>query len=114
MTIRKTISLIAAVAATLGLATSGHAAGRGHQSSGNHHARSANSSRLDDGKSLLPQSKISEQQAIAAAQAAASGALNEVDLEHKDGKLVWNVDVGNKDVKVDATDGKVVSVDQDD
>jgi uncharacterized membrane protein YkoI len=67
------------------------------------------SSRLDDGKDLLSQAKVSETQAIAAAQSAASGSLNEVDLEHFDGRLVYNVDVGNTDVKVDATTGKVVS-----
>src|SRR4051794_9268484 len=51
-------------------------------------------SRLDDGKDLLSQASITEQQAITAAQSAASGPLNEVDLEHYDGKLVFNVDVG--------------------
>jgi uncharacterized membrane protein YkoI len=66
-------------------------------------------SRLDDGKDLSSQAKISETQAIAAAQSAASGSLNEVDLEHFDGRLVYNVDVGNTDVKVDATTGKVLS-----
>jgi uncharacterized membrane protein YkoI len=71
-------------------------------------------SRLDDGKNLLPQAKITEQQAIQAAQTAASGALNEVDLEHYGGRLVWNVDVGAKDVKVDASTGQVVAVDADD
>jgi uncharacterized membrane protein YkoI len=71
-------------------------------------------SRLDDGKDLLPQAKISEQQAIAAAQTAATGALNEVDLEQLDGTLVFNVDVGSNDVKVDATSGRVVRVDRDD
>ena len=59
-------------------------------------------SRLDDGKDLLPQAKISEGQAIAAAQTAASGALNEVDLEHVGGRLVFNVDVG--DAVVPASD----------
>jgi uncharacterized membrane protein YkoI len=79
-----------------------------------HHARTSGASRLDDGKDLLPQAKISEQQAIAAARSAASGALDEVDLEHAAGKLVFNVDVGSKDVKVDASSGKIISVDQDD
>jgi len=51
---------------------------------------------------------------IAAAQGAASGALNEVDLEHRAGRLVYNVDVGAKDVKVDASSGQVVAVDGDD
>jgi uncharacterized membrane protein YkoI len=71
-------------------------------------------SRLDDGRDLLSQAKITEQQAIAAAQTAASGGLNEVDLEHAGGRLVFNVDVGSADVKVDAATGKVVRVDHDD
>jgi uncharacterized membrane protein YkoI len=74
----------------------------------------AGPSRMDDGKDLLSQAKITENEAIAAAQAKASGALNEVDLEHRDGKLVFNVDVGTSDVKVDATTGDVVSTDRDD
>jgi uncharacterized membrane protein YkoI len=76
--------------------------------------RASGGSRLDDGKQLVPQAKISVQQAITAAQGAASGGLNEVDLEHYDGKLVYNVDVGAGDVKVDATSGDVLHVAQDD
>ena len=71
-------------------------------------------SRLDDGRDFLPQSKITEQQAIGAARTAASGGLNEVDLEHYSGHLVWNVDVGSHDVKVDADSGKVVANSKDD
>jgi uncharacterized membrane protein YkoI len=71
-------------------------------------------SRMDDGQDLLPQAKITEAQAIQAARTAASGDLNEVDLEHLDGKLVFNVDVGKHDVKVDASTGDVVRVDADD
>ncbi len=71
-------------------------------------------SRLDDGKQLLGQAKVTEQQAIAAAQDAAKGDLNEVDLEKYAGKLVWTVDVGSSDVKVDAASGTVVDVSQDD
>lgn len=89
--------------AALGAAATALAAGGG-----------AGTSRLDDGKDLLSQSKITEQQAIAAAQSAKSGKLDEVDLEHAGGKLVWNVDVGSYDVKVDAADGHVVSSNQDD
>jgi uncharacterized membrane protein YkoI len=69
---------------------------------------SSPASRLDDGKQYLPQAKITEQQAISAAQKAASGNLNEVDLEHYNGRLAWNVDVGPKNVKVDAETGKVL------
>jgi uncharacterized membrane protein YkoI len=51
---------------------------------------------------------------VAGVAAAASGALNEVDLEHRAGRLVFNVDVGSHDVEVDATTGDVVAVDADD
>jgi uncharacterized membrane protein YkoI len=77
-------------------------------------ATATGGSRLDDGKQYLPQAKVSEQQAIAAAQTAATGGLNEVDLEHLNGRLVWNVDVGSSDVKVDAATGQVVGVAHDD
>src|SRR4051812_12190604 len=69
---------------------------------------------LDDGKDLLPQASITEQQAIDSAQTAATGPLNEVDLEHYGGKLVFNVDVGAHDVKVDASNGDVLAVASDD
>jgi uncharacterized membrane protein YkoI len=106
---RKRMTAAVAIVAALGLAPSAVTAG------GHHHARAAAAaSRLDDGKDLLPQAKITEAQAIAAAQSAASGALNEVDLEHAGGKLVFNVDIGASDVKVDAADGRVVSADHDD
>jgi uncharacterized membrane protein YkoI len=107
MTMRRKATTIVAGVATLGLAATAFAAGgHGHQA--------ASGSRLDDGKDLLPQAAITEQQAIAAAQTAASGALDEVDLEHRDGTLVFNVDVGKHDVKVDAASGAVIAVDQDD
>lgn len=64
---------------------------------------------IDDGKNLLPQAGISLDQAIQAAQSAASGPIGEVDLEHFDGRLVFNVDVGAHDVKVDAATGNVLS-----
>jgi peptidoglycan/xylan/chitin deacetylase (PgdA/CDA1 family) len=57
--------------------------------------------------SLMPQ-------AISPAQTAASGALNEIDVALLHGRLVFNVDVGNQDVTVDATTGQVATVDQDD
>jgi uncharacterized membrane protein YkoI len=74
----------------------------------------APSGTLDDGKDLLPQAGITLDQAIAAAQGAASGDIGEIDLEHYQGKLVFNVDIGDKDVKVDASSGSIVSVDSDD
>ena len=71
-------------------------------------------SRLDDGTDLASQATIGEAQSIAAAQTAASGPLNEVDLERAGGRLVYNVDVGAKDVEVDANHGQVVAIDEDD
>jgi uncharacterized membrane protein YkoI len=71
-------------------------------------------SRMDDGAQLLPEAKITERQAIDAAQSSASGNLNEVDLEHYSGRLVFNVDVGIKDVKVDAATGDVLATPSDD
>jgi uncharacterized membrane protein YkoI len=107
----KIISAFAAAAlAALGVTGIASLAGANSGGSGGNSSGSSAStpSRLDDGAQLLPQAKISEQQAIDAAQSAASGALNEVDLEHYSGRLVFNVDVGAKDVKVDAANGTVL------
>ena len=72
------------------------------------------SAQIDDGAELLDQASISLEDAIAAAQASASGALGEVDLETYAGRLVFNVDVGDRDVKVDASDGSVLGYERDD
>jgi uncharacterized membrane protein YkoI len=69
---------------------------------------------IDDGQSLLPRAGITLEAAIQAAQGAASGELGEVDLEYVAGVLVFNVDIGNQDVKVDAATGEVLAVDADD
>jgi uncharacterized membrane protein YkoI len=62
---------------------------------------------LDDGKELRPQASITLQQAITAAEEAASGSLGQVDLEHYEGRLVYTVDVGDHEVKVDAANGRI-------
>lgn len=63
---------------------------------------------IDDGAELLDQASITLEEALTAAQAAADGKLGEVDLEMYKGKLVFNVDVGALDVKVDAADGTIL------
>ena len=63
---------------------------------------------IDDGAELLDQATISLEDAIVSAQASATGELGEVDLEMYQGRLVFNVDIGNRDVKVDAEDGAVL------
>ena len=51
---------------------------------------------------------------IAAAQSAAGGPVGEIDLEHFEGNLVFNVEIGDNDVKVDAQTGAVLSADSED
>lgn len=70
--------------------------------------------KLDDGADLLPQAGITVNQAVGAAQGAATGDLGEVDLEDYQGALVFNVDIGDKDVKVDASNGSVLATDTSD
>ena len=65
---------------------------------------------LDDGKQFLPQTTITLGQAVAAAQKAAHGQLGQVDLEQLGGRIVYMVDVGNHEVRIDATDGSVASI----
>jgi len=36
--------------------------------------------------------------------------LFQVDLEHYDGKVVYSVDVGDREVKVDAADGSIAGI----
>src|SRR4051812_18990621 len=85
--VRKHAVVIAAVVACLAIGGTGVvAASRG--SGENAGSASAGTSRLDDGKNLLPQARITEEQAITAAQSAASGSLNEVDVENYNGHLV--------------------------
>ena len=68
---------------------------------------------LDDGAELLPLAGITLEQAIATAQGAAKGSVGEVDLEYHNGRLVFNVDIGKDDVKVDAATGAIVSIAKD-
>ena len=65
---------------------------------------------LDDGKDLLTQTNVSLATAVVAAQSTASGALGQVDLEHFRGGIVYSVDVGDQEVRVDAAKGKVVAI----
>jgi hypothetical protein len=65
---------------------------------------------LDDGKDLQPQASITLARAIASARTAASGSLGQVDLEHYRGRLVYMVDVGDQEVRVDAANGNVVAI----
>lgn len=74
----------------------------------------AASGTIDDGKELLSRARITLEQAIQAAQGSASGSIGEVDLEYRHGILVFNVDVGDQDIKVDAGTGQVLAMVADD
>lgn len=65
---------------------------------------------LDDGKDLLPQTTISLERAVADAQRATSGAVGQVDLEHLGSRIVYKVDVGDKEVRVDAANGDIAAI----
>jgi uncharacterized membrane protein YkoI len=94
------VPVVAAIAVGAGVLVSGGAsAGQGGA--------------LDDGKELLPKARISLAEAISAARGAASGEVDEVDLEYWQGRLVFNVDVGDLDVKVDAETGAVLGMGED-
>ncbi len=101
------VALLALAGAAVTLASGSAAASGG--SGGEREVRVA-PGQLDDGKELLPQAGITLDQAIAAARTAASGPLGEVDLEYYQERLVFTVDIGDLDVKVDALSGVVLAV----
>jgi uncharacterized membrane protein YkoI len=108
-TMSKRIALLAAVAAVLALAGAAFAFGGGGGLI-NDDGHLVKPGTLDDGKQFLPQTSITTAQAVASAQRAESGQLGQVDLESHGGRIVYIVDVGNREVGVDATDGSVVSI----
>ena len=65
---------------------------------------------LDDGKDLLPETSVSLADADATAQRAAEGDLGQADLEHFGDRIVYSVDVGSQEVRVDAISGIVVDI----
>jgi len=59
---------------------------------------------------LQTKAKITADQAKAAAQAKVSGTVSGVQLEDEDGTVVYQVIVGNQEVKVNAADGSIVKI----
>jgi uncharacterized membrane protein YkoI len=101
------LAATAAVVLVLGGATFALGGGKGLIWDDDHYAKPGS---LDDGKDLLPQTKISLAQAVATAQRAATGSLGQVDLEHFDGRVVYMVDVGTREVRVDASNGSIAAI----
>jgi len=60
---------------------------------------------------LQPLAKITPQQAQQAAQTSQGGKVRSVKLENEDGNLVYAVEIGKKEVKVDAGNGQVLYTD---
>ena len=69
---------------------------------------------VSEGAELLPRAKITVDEAVAAAQAAEPGDVHGAELEQEDGRLLFEIEIGNKEILVDANDGRVVSVETDD
>lgn len=68
----------------------------------------------EDQDNLASQAKISVKQAKEAAEEAAHGVATDVELEKENGQVVYEIEVGNKEVIVNAKNGNVLSVDQED
>ena len=107
---RKPIILVAAVAAcAVSLAGAGYALGgaSGVIWDDGHPARPGS---LDDGKELLPRTTVPLAAAIADAQRTAQGALGQVDLKERGGRVLYVVDVGDREVSVDADTGAIAGI----
>lgn len=61
-------------------------------------------------QALQSQAKITADQAKVAAEAQISGKALSVHLEDENGVVVYNVAIGNQEVKVNAADGSIVKV----
>ena len=68
---------------------------------------------LIEGQDLAAQATITVEQAITAAEGAATGDLGVVGLEDQDGTLVYTVKIGDQEVAVDATTGEVLTTESD-
>jgi len=71
-------------------------------------------SEADEAAALAPLATVTPDEAIAAAaQAEGPGDLGKVELENENGSLVYSVEIGGKDVKVDAGTGAVLHIESD-
>lgn len=58
--------------------------------------------------------KITEAEAIKAAEAKVGGSATKAELGNENGSLIYEVHIGNQEVKVDAGNGNVLAVENDD
>ena len=71
-------------------------------------------SEAEESKSLEPLAKITADDAKKAATAELPGKVTEVELENENGALVYEVEIGDKEVKVDAGNGDILHTESDD
>jgi hypothetical protein len=109
MPMTKRLVFLAALAAAVALAAAAFALGGGTGLifDDGHYVKPGS---LDDGKQYQSRATISLAQADAAAQQAVAGSLGQVDLEQSGGRLVYVVDVGSREVRVDASDGSIAGI----
>jgi uncharacterized membrane protein YkoI len=70
-------------------------------------------SEADEAAALASLATITPEQAGAAAQAQVPGDVQHIELDNENGSLVYSVEIGGKDVKVDAGNGAVLHVESD-
>ena len=71
-------------------------------------------SETEEKKALAPLAKISETEAIAAAEAEVNRKASETELGSENGALVYEVKIGEQEVKIDAGNSKVLHIEKDD
>lgn len=72
------------------------------------------SNQLEDGQELEAEADLSVDEAIEIARGEADGNIDDVELERNGDRLVYEIEVGESDVYVDANDGTVLYVEHDD
>ena len=107
---RKPIVIVAAMVAALSLGGATYALGGTHGVIWDD-GRPAQPGSLDDGKDLLPKADVPLSDAIATARHAAHGTLGQVDLVEANGHVFYVVDIGDREVSVDADSGAIASID---
>jgi uncharacterized membrane protein YkoI len=71
-------------------------------------------SESEESAALASLATITPDEALAAARAVVAGDSQKVELENENGSLVYSVQIGGQDVKVDAGTGAVLHVESDD
>ncbi len=59
---------------------------------------------------LLKLCKINKEEAKAIAAKKYKGKFGKIDLENEDGDLIWSVEIGTKELAIDAGNGKILQI----